>query len=288
MTQTPPPPRSAESPAQVSLPNSPRAGTVLNFHARLPRLDVERGDEPRRAVLAAGHADHHFVLHDERRDRRRIPLFIVLERDVPDDLAGSGVERDQVGVERRHEQPAAQHREAAVHRAAAGAQIGRERPAIAPERLAGFRIERPGDVVRAGGIEHAVVDEGGRLQRAEGSGLERPLMGKPLHVLRRDLGERTVSLRGVVAAEHQPLRLILVAGHQPFRRHRLGLLLCAGLRRERQHHTARRKPSPHRCSSHFSNRGASPLGLPDTLSRALARRAGHTRSGYFAPRNVQR
>ena len=142
-------------------------------------------------------------------------------------------------VERRHEQPVAEHREAAVDRSAAGPQVGRQRPAVAPERLAGFRVERPGEVVRPGDVEHAVVDERGCFQRAEGSGLERPLVGEPIHVLRRDLGQRTVPLGGVIAAEHQPLRRVLVAGGEPVGRHRLRFLLCAGHRGNAEHETAR-------------------------------------------------
>ena len=48
-----------------------------------------------------------------------ITLLVVGELHVPDLFAGLGVERDQVRVERRHEQPIAVDREAAVHEAAA-------------------------------------------------------------------------------------------------------------------------------------------------------------------------
>ena len=41
-------------------------------------------------------------------------LFIVFDRDVPDDRARFGVERDQVRIQRGHEQTVAQNGEAAI------------------------------------------------------------------------------------------------------------------------------------------------------------------------------
>ena len=69
----------------------------------------------------------------------------------------SPIERQQMRVERHHEQPIAQHAEAAVHRRrGAVGEIGGQLAPVLPERPPGARVERPGEVVRSGHVEHAV------------------------------------------------------------------------------------------------------------------------------------
>ena len=118
-------------------------------------------------------------------------------------------------VERHHEQPVVEHAEAAVHRAAAvGEARRRQLAAVAPDLTAGARVERPCVVVRAGHVQHAVDEDRRRFEAAERLGLEAPLRHETVHVLRRDLHERTVALAAVVAAVHQPSRRILQAGDE--------------------------------------------------------------------------
>ena len=71
-------------------------------------------DEAAASVLAAGRADDHLVLDDQRRDRRGIALLEVLHHHVPHDVAGLHVEGEEVRVERGHEQLVAENAEAAV------------------------------------------------------------------------------------------------------------------------------------------------------------------------------
>ena len=111
-------------------------------------------------------------------------------------------------VERHHEQPVVEHAEAAVHRAAAvGEARRRQLAAVAPDLTACV-------VVRAGHVQHAVDEDRRRFEAAERLGLEAPLRHETVHVLRRDLRERTVALAAVVAAVHQPSRRILQAGDE--------------------------------------------------------------------------
>src|SRR5262249_46024150 len=69
------------------------------------------------SVLPAGHTDDQFVLHHQRRTGRRIAAgcSVIAHFGLPDFVAGSGVHRYDVHVERIHEQRVAQYREAAVH-----------------------------------------------------------------------------------------------------------------------------------------------------------------------------
>src|SRR5207245_10981823 len=50
-------------------------------------------------------------------------------------------------------------------------------------------------------IEHSVYDEGGSLQPILSAGRERPHRHQLLHILTRDLAERTVTPRPVIAVE---------------------------------------------------------------------------------------
>ena len=180
------------------------------------------------AVLAAGGADDHLVLDHQRRDRRRMPGLVVLERRVPHDRAGLHVERDQVRVERGHEQLVAEHAEAAVDEAAARRQVRRQLAAIAPDLAAGPRIDRPREVLRAGDVEHVVAQQRRRFEIAERRGLERPQRLEPDDVVGRDLRQRAVPMVRVVAAKRQPARSV---GGQALRdfldRHERGRRLLA-------------------------------------------------------------
>ena len=208
MTQTLAPPVFHESPAHVSLPGSPGPGIGVEAPRALAGLRVVGVDEAANAVLAAGDADDHLVLDDQRRDRRGVADLVVLERRVPDDGAGLHVEREQVRVERGHEQLVAEHAEAAVDEAAAGGQVRRQLAAVAPDLAAGPRVDRPRDVLRAGDVEHVVAQSGVVSKLPSVAGLERPLRDEPVDVGRRDLRQRAVPLIGVVAAEGQPARAV--------------------------------------------------------------------------------
>ena len=138
-------------------------------------------------VFSSGDAHDDLVLDDERRDGAGVALLVVGQLDVPHGLAGPGVERDEVRVERGHEQAIAVDREAAIHEAAAHLErlLRRQLILIAPELLPGSAVDGPGVVERAGRVQHAVHDEGGRLEFLSGKRhavLEGPLRGQLSHV----------------------------------------------------------------------------------------------------------
>ena len=122
-------------------------------------------------------------------------------------------------VDRRHEETVAERGEAAVHGAAADVQIVGEVAAVAPDRAAGARVDRPRVVVEAGCVDDSVHDERRRLEAAERAGLERPLRRQLLDVFGGDLRERAVPLAGVVSRVREPARRILEAVEQILRRH---------------------------------------------------------------------
>ena len=92
--------------------------------------------------------------------------------------------RDEMRVERAHEQRVAQHRDAAIVGAAADAGIGRRRVAVEPEHPAGLRIERDHVVRPLGHVHDAVDDERVRLPGPEHLILQHPLLLEVLDVAR--------------------------------------------------------------------------------------------------------
>ena len=122
-------------------------------------------------------------------------------------------------IKRRHEQPIAEHGEAAVHGGATEFQVVGQIAAITPDLPSGPRVDRPRVVVEAGDVEHAVGDDRRRLEAAERARLERPLRHELADVLGRDLRERAVPLAAVVPAVGQPPGRILQTVQQILRRH---------------------------------------------------------------------
>jgi hypothetical protein len=192
-----------------------------------PALRVVCIDEAAHAVLGAGDADDHFVLHHERCGRPAVAVPKVLHRGVPQQRACLAADRHNMRVERGLEESIAEHAEAPIHQTAADDEAARKIAPVAPDLPAGPRIDRPPGVERPGDVNDAVEDERRSLEFAERVGLERPLRGQAMHVLGRDLRERTVAVIAVVARVGQPARRILQPVAQILRCHlRGGLLLC--------------------------------------------------------------
>ena len=149
----------AQIPDAAALPRVARPRVVAWFTGTGNRVEPPRAlaglrvvgvDESADAVLTARDADDHLVVHDERRERRGVALLVFLHRRVPGDRAGLHVERDQVRVERRHEQLVAEDAEPVIDEAAAGGQSLRQLAPVAPDLLAGARVDapRPGSAAR--------------------------------------------------------------------------------------------------------------------------------------------
>ena len=86
----------------------------------LAGVDVVGGDESADTEFTAGDAGDHFVLDHHRRRRDGLALLVVSLLDLPQLLAGFGVERNGVGVQLVEEDLAVGVRHATVDRVAAG------------------------------------------------------------------------------------------------------------------------------------------------------------------------
>src|SRR5205085_1821253 len=109
---------------------------------QLAVLGVVGLDEAADAVFAAVRADQDFALDGGRRHRLAVAELGIRDVGLPHLVAALGVERDQLGVERREIDLVFEDRDAAIVRAAA---IGRDRPErvlVVPQLLAGLGIER--------------------------------------------------------------------------------------------------------------------------------------------------
>ena len=156
----------------------PRSGNGVEAPGPLAGFRVVGVDEAANAVLASRHADDHFVLDDERGDGRGVALLVVLHRRRPRRPAGLHVERDEMRVERRHEQAIAEHAESLVDETAARRQRAgrRQLAAVAPNLAARARVDRPRQVQRAGHVQHVVAQQRRRFEAAARNvGLEHPL-----------------------------------------------------------------------------------------------------------------
>ena len=222
----------------------------------LAGLHVVGVDETGNQVLPAGDTDDELVLDDERCDRRGVAFLVLDDLGVPQHGAGARVQRDDVGVERGHEEAVAENAKAPVDRPAAHAHVRRELAAIAPERPTGSRVDRPRQVVLARDVEHAVDHQRRRFElAAAGVGLERPLVHQTVDVLRRELRQRAMPSPVVLAAEHQPLIRVLQAVEQLLRRDdrrsRLALCLLGDERRQRRRTECEGRRRCDKCSPHM-------------------------------------
>src|SRR4029078_8424808 len=84
------------------------------------------------------------------------------------------VERQQVRVERVHEQLVAEYRTPAIDAAEADVHALGQIAAIRPQLAAAARVDGPRGVVGTGDVHHAVGDDRRRLEVGARIGLERP------------------------------------------------------------------------------------------------------------------
>jgi hypothetical protein len=91
----------------VRLPHDPAGG------------GIQRGQPATHAELAAGDADQYLVFHHQRRHRHRFAAIDVAQLGAPELLAGGGIERDGLAVQRVEEQLAIGEHGAAIDHVAA-------------------------------------------------------------------------------------------------------------------------------------------------------------------------
>ena len=127
-------------------------------------LGAARLDAAGDAEFAAGDAgeDQRAIglgRNDQRRRGRGIAALEVVDRLLPDGLAGLGVERDELRVERREIDLVLPDRRAAVDDVAAGQDAFGQLGVILPDLFAGLGVDGEEAAVGAGDIDDAVVDE---------------------------------------------------------------------------------------------------------------------------------
>ncbi len=165
---------------------------------QLARFGVVGLHEAPDAVFAAVGAYQDHVLDHGGRHRLGIAQRRVTDLRFPQLLAGLGVERDQLGVERAHEDLVARHGDAAVVRAAAGLVHRAERVAVMPDLRAGTRVERIDVVERRRDVHDAVHDDRRGFEAVHDLGLEDPCRTKVLDVVRVDLRRGVVPRLAVI------------------------------------------------------------------------------------------
>ena len=156
----------------------PYAGGVLSRRVEVPHelagLRIVGAHEAADAVLAAVGADQDLAVDGGRRHRLAVAELGIGDLGLPQQAAGLGVERDQLGIERRHVDLVAVDGDAAVVGAAA---IGRDRAhlvLVVPVLLAGLGVERVDVIERRRHVHHAVDDDRRRLHRLLHLRLEDP------------------------------------------------------------------------------------------------------------------
>ena len=171
---------------------------------RVPAVDEAAGAE-----LGAGDAGQHDAVGDQRRHRHRIAFLDVGGLLTPDFLAGLGIERDDIGVERGAEDLALVERGAAIDDAAAHdpRRFRRIFDLGLPDLLAGLGVDRHRGRV-GGDVEDALVDDRLRFLAAVVGQAVIPHRHQVLGVVLGDLGQRTEPLQIVAHAVIEDVRRI--------------------------------------------------------------------------------
>src|SRR5258708_4170716 len=98
----------------------------------LATRSIIRVQETTYAVLTSGNADDHLVLHGQGRRGDAVSFCVIGDHDIADHVAGLAIECYHVRVDGSHEEPVAQHRQPAVHLAAANVDPFRKTAPVIP------------------------------------------------------------------------------------------------------------------------------------------------------------
>ena len=182
-------------------------GNRVGAPQMLARLGIPAVDEAAGAELRAGDAGQDDAVGDERRHRHRIALFDIGGLLAPDFLAGLGVERDHIGVERGAENLAFVDRGAAIDDAAAhdSRRFRRIFDLGLPDLLAGLDVDRHRGRV-GGDIEDALVDDRLQFLAAVVGEAVIPHRHQVFGVVLVDLRERTEPLQIIAHAVVEDVR----------------------------------------------------------------------------------
>ncbi len=190
----------------------PDADGVLRDGVERPQqlavLGVKGFHEAADAIFAAVCADQHLALHDGRRHRLAVAELGIGDIHLPDLVAGPGIERHQLGVERREIDLVLIEFDAPIVRAAAIGGDRSERMLVVPELLAGLGVERVHMAERGGDIHHTIDHDRRRFEGLAHVGLEDPGRMQLLHVAGVDLLGWIEALLVVVAVGVQEVRRV--------------------------------------------------------------------------------
>ena len=183
----------------------------------LAGVGIERRDEAANAELAAGRADHHLAVGDQRRERHVVAGLVVGDLRRPDFLAGLRVERDEHGFAGGEEHLVAVERDAAARVVQRTTASGHAAAGSARARAPVLRVDRDHLVARRRDEHHAVVHDRRRLVAAASRRSRTPTPAAAASTLPAcDLLERAVAPAVVRAADHQPVAVFgLLAGARP-------------------------------------------------------------------------
>ena len=185
------------------------AGHGVETPDQLSRVGVVRRDVAARVVLGAGIADQNLAVDDARCAGDGIVLGRVRGLDLPDDLAGLGVERDEAAVEHADIDLAFPRSDAAVDHIAAGASgdAAIDLGVVFPKLLAGLGVERDHVAPRRAGVHDAIDDERRRLEAARRARLDVvvPSEAELADVAGVDLRQRAVALLVIGPTDREPV-----------------------------------------------------------------------------------
>ena len=178
-----------------------------NFFAR---FHIVGRQETADTVLTAGGTDNHLVLHDQRGHGQSVAGLGFRYRNVPQRTPVFGVNRDQTGVDRRHEQRVAQDRHSPVHAAAARAGRLFGSVGIRPEDASGGGVQSDDVIRRLHGVHDSVYNQRRSFELFKRSSLKDPLQLEVFHILRSDLAKRAIPLPVVVSGVREPVVRLLI------------------------------------------------------------------------------
>ena len=171
----------------------------------LAGIGVPGGDEATDAVFTTGHARDHFVFDHQRRVGHGIFIFGIGHLNLPDLLAGFGVQRNHRGVQRRHEDFVAQNGQPAGFLAATIVRGGVGFVEIAPQRFAGGGVQRKNVVDALHSVHHAIDHQRSHLMLLQRPRLKHPFQRQVFRVRRSDLRKAAEALAVHAARIREPI-----------------------------------------------------------------------------------
>jgi len=136
----------------------------------------------------------------------------VFNLDIPNLLAGLGVQGNQAVFSSAHKEHSKTNRQPSSASVTCASVLGRL-IGIIPKQLSGDRIQSEDVVILIHEIQFAVSDDWRRFQAAASTCRKSPGREKPVHVLRRDLVQRAIAPSSVIAVEREPILRLLRGMH---------------------------------------------------------------------------